>query len=200
MQERQHVGSNCFCLQSHAPVIRGTTQVGWPYGIQSTVLCNDTGTILVRQSKTEESCDVGRRFGLPSAYLTNRCVQSSSTMRTLFRPSTYALRPLMWPTETGIVFAAFRFTYAGDEHLFFLLASCFGGRWWLPSTLPASLLLAKKLLRLMNMVLTIMMTFAPLQPTALMLRFGWLHTICLRPTALASAVAGPPQQLGTLGT
>ena len=24
----------------------------------------------------------------------------------------------MWPTETGIVFAAFRFTPVGDEHLF----------------------------------------------------------------------------------
>ena len=42
------------------------------------------------------------------------------------------------------------------------LASCFGGRWWLPSTVLASLLLAKKLLKLMNMVFS-MMTFAQSQ-------------------------------------
>ena len=79
---------------------------------------NDGGAILVRQSKPEESRDVGRRFGLPGACLTNGCAQSSSTMRTLFRPSTYALRPSMWPTENRIVLAAFRLTPASDEHLF----------------------------------------------------------------------------------
>ena len=62
MQERQRVGLNCLCDKSHVPTVRGTTQK-WcvPFTVNRCQF-QKTAFFLVRQSKSEESRDVGRRF------------------------------------------------------------------------------------------------------------------------------------------
>ena len=58
----------------------------------NSVLCQKTATTFVRQSKSEEACDIGRRFAPLWKVLNAGVTQISWTMMTLSRPTTHVLK------------------------------------------------------------------------------------------------------------